>query len=61
MTFVEMQECIKKVLQSLDRLSCNGSMTVKGLAATQELAGCSVILQQIAELESLDGEEKTGA
>ena len=57
MTFVEMQECIKKVLQSLDRLSCNGSMTVKGLAATQEFAGCSV--QQIAELKSLDAEEKT--
>lgn len=56
MTFEEMQERIKTVLQSFDKLSCSGAMTVKGLAAIQELAGCTVILQQISELKGFANE-----
>lgn len=58
MTFAEMQERIRTVLQSLDKLSSNGAMVIKGLAAMQEFAGCSVILQQIAELKSFDTTER---
>lgn len=60
MSFDEMQERIKTVIQSLDKLSCSGAMTVKGLAAMQEFAGCSVILQQIAELKGFTADEEAG-
>lgn len=58
MTFAEMKTRLQTVLRTMDKLSCSGAMELKGLTAIQEMAGCSAILGEIANLESLDEEEK---
>lgn len=58
MTLTEMKSRLQTVVKTLDKLSRSGAMELRGLGAIQEMAGCSAILAEIAELEKLDDENQ---
>lgn len=61
MTFIEMKQRIHAVLNTIDAMSKNGTLEIKGIGAMQEMAGCVGVLSEIMNIEQFEvrGEEQT--